>query len=175
MGARVTAEEDYIEKLTEEIERERAAHPGESIPWSWWKERAEAYGVTPNNIYSRAISRGVYIPPSGRTRSRTRTAARSVTSGAKSSVERDAPSSSHTPETSPKTPSASGILASSLKEMAQMAELLSEMEGRVTEMEREKEREAARRREALRALDRLARVMEEVSGTLDAVRRLYEE
>jgi hypothetical protein len=59
--------------------------------------------------------------------------------------------------------------------MAEIAEVLGEMEERVHALEREREDQAARDREAVRALDRLARVLEEASGTVAALRRLYEE
>jgi hypothetical protein len=58
--------------------------------------------------------------------------------------------------------------------MAEIADVLGEMEERIHTMERERDAEAAKTREAVRALDRLARVLEEASGTVAALRRLYE-
>src|SRR5579863_5502418 len=67
MGRRVSQSEDYIEELARAIEAERSRDPDVQLSWDWWREQAARFGVTPNNIYSRAISRGLYIPPSKRT------------------------------------------------------------------------------------------------------------
>jgi hypothetical protein len=58
--------------------------------------------------------------------------------------------------------------------MGEIADALGEMEERIHALERERDAEAAKTREAVRALDRLSRVLEEASGTVAALRQLYE-
>jgi hypothetical protein len=71
-------------------------------------------------------------------------------------------------------PASTRLLTERLHAMAELADALGEMEERVHALERERETEAAKNREAVRALDRLARVLEEASGTVAALRQLYE-
>ncbi|MBW3624448.1 MAG: hypothetical protein KY468_13665 [Armatimonadetes bacterium] len=73
------------------------------------------------------------------------------------------------------SPTATRILTERLQAMAEMADLLGELEERIQTLEREREEEGARKWETLRALDRLARVLEEASGTVAALRGLYQE
>lgn len=193
MRKRVTQEEDYLDELARLIEEERARDPDGALPWAWWKQQAERFQVTPNNIYSRAKSHGLYTPPSRRGDSgsrpetvpvtpaspaRRRAAAKKAPAAppadaAAGAGERDAPQSNRTARSS--SPSAARALTERLQAMAEMADLLGGLEERVHELEREREAETARRKETLRALDRLARVLDEAAGTVSALQQLIED
>ena len=66
-----------------------------------------------------------------------------------------------------------GVISERLHALADVAGLLGELEDRVHEMDRQKTLEDARRREALRALDRLGRIMSEAAETVEALKSLF--
>ena len=147
------------------LEAERARDPEVELSWDWWRRQAELYGVTPNNIYSRAVSRGLYIPVSRRSE-------RAVDQAVSSQPERREPPSTP-PLATPPPRGATQVLTERLQAMADVAGMLGEMEARIGELEREKEASDARSREAGRALDRLGRVLGDAVETIAALKQLH--
>ena len=192
MNKRVSQGTDYINELSRAIEKERAKDPDFVLPWDWWRKQAELYKVTPNNIYSRAVSRGLYTPPNKRTDAAGRAVEseavqKEATRGERDTLSRATLSATPAAPAPPSSPppaerevgkpvrSSARLITERLQAMAEVAGALGEMEERIAELEREREGEASRRRETLRALDRLARVLEEASGTVAALQQLYKE
>jgi hypothetical protein len=207
MGRRVSHSQDYIYNIADAVASARSKDPDVVLDWEWWKRQAALYNVTPNNIYSRAISRGIYTPPSKRTsgsseKHRKATAPTTASTESGSAVplsEPTLPEAQQPPssrprtieiapaiETAPRQTSSKSpgrdrtaslttrALTERLKAMAEMTDLIGEMEEKIVELEHEKEIETLRRRESLRALDRLERVMEEAIHTVSALKELFE-
>ena len=225
--SRVSRNDDYIDDLARSIERERARDPDAVHDWDWWKEQAARYSVTPNNIYSRAIARGLYTPPSRRTNAGVSPAAGQPRARADDSESNESsqhragrsrpgaadgrgesmegrgggggmadsagaaadrtttvrggsrPEKKGTGDAPPGTANAgtpataTSVIAGRLRAMADVAGVLQELEARIAGLEQEKNVEDARRHEAMRALDRLGRVLEEAVGTVAALKQLY--
>ncbi len=188
MAKRVSQADDYLPELAAALETERSRAPDVTLPWSWWKEQAERFHRTPNNIYRRAITHGLYTPPSDREEGRLPQESAPPSAPSPSSAPLHVSSEERVPysagagnpvprassRSTPSTPSglATRVLTERLRAMTEMAELIGGLEGRIAELEGERDREQARAQESLRALDRLSRVLEEAARTVDALRRL---
>lgn len=54
---------DYFDDVESEVREAQRIDPDVVLPWSWWQERGERHGMSPNAIYTRAVKVGLYVPP----------------------------------------------------------------------------------------------------------------
>lgn len=172
----VDSKADYWPIAEREIKEALARTEDGHLPWSWWQERAQRFGVSPNTIYSRALKKGLYTAPIQRGELSTRRSPGALSSAR--SVLLDGPAATSrtggrddvgtSREASRPGPSSSGPgpagLAPQARRQAQSLELLAQ---RIEELEGQLFDAVTERDQLRRRCDRLASVLRRTAGLLE--------